>query len=344
VRRGSAEVQIMVAGANLGFMVNIGYTLMGEQSGPTQLVRDAAAAEQAGFDLAVISDHISPWLDAQGHSPNTWAVLGAVAQATGRLELMTYVTCPTGRYHPVVVAQQAATLGLLTNGRFTLGLGAGESLNEHVIGRGWPAANERHERLEEALDIINALFDGGYVNYVGHHYRVDSAKLWDLPATRVPIGVAVSGPQSIAAFAPKAQVMIAVEPDPELGPAWDQASGAKAPGRKVGQLPISWDSDVEAARTRAHEQFRWFAGGWKVNAELPSTAGFDAASQFVTPDDVAAQIPCGTDIDAIVSALEPFQDAGFTDVALVQIGGDQQETFLEAAEKDLLPALREALT
>jgi G6PDH family F420-dependent oxidoreductase len=324
-------------------MVNIGYTLMGEQAGPTQLVRDAAAAEQAGFGLAVISDHISPWLDAQGHSPNTWAVLGAVSQATDQLELMTYVTCPTGRYHPVVVAQQAATVGLLANGRFTLGLGSGENLNEHVIGRGWPAANERHERLEEALDIISALFDGGYVNYVGHHYRVDSAKLWDLPPVRVPIAVAVSGAQSVAAFAPKAEVMIAVEPDPELGPAWDKATRVHTPARKVGQFPISWDSDADAAKTRAHEQFRWFAGGWKVNAELPSTAGFDAASQFVKPDDVAAQIPCGTDIDAIVQRIKPFKDAGFTDVALVQIGADQQQTFLDAAQKELLPALREAL-
>jgi G6PDH family F420-dependent oxidoreductase len=137
--------------------------------------------------------------------------------------------------------------------------------------------------------------------------------------------------------------MIAVEPDPKLGPAWDKATGTSTPARKVGQLPIAWDRDVEAARTRAHEQFRWFAGGWKVNAELPSTAGFAAASQFITPDDVAAQIPCGTDIEAIVQALTPFKDAGFTDVALVQIGGDQQQTFLEAAQKELLPALREAL-
>lgn len=180
------------------------------------------------------------------------------------------------------------------------------------------------------------------MNYVGQHYRVDSAKLWDLPEQRVPIGVAVSGAQSVAVFAPKAEVMIAVEPDPELGKSWDQASSAQAPARKVGQLPISWDSDRDAAVQRAHEQFRWFAGGWKVNAELPSTAGFDAASQSVRPEDVAAQIPCGTDIEAIVKALEPFKDAGFTDVALIQIGGDQQKSFLEAAEKDLLPALREA--
>jgi G6PDH family F420-dependent oxidoreductase len=337
------QVQIMVGGGSVGSMLNIGYTLMGEQTGPRELVRDAEAAERAGFTLAVISDHFSPWLDEQGHSPNTWAVLGAVSQVTEQLELMTYVTCPTGRYHPAVVAQQAATLGLLSGGRFTLGLGAGENLNEHVIGRGWPAVNERHERLEEAVDIINALFDGGYVNYVGHHYRVDSAKIWDLPETRVPIGVAVSGPQSIAAFAAKADVMIAIEPDPELATAWDKAGRAKSSARKVGQLPISWDRDVEAAKTRAHEQFRWFAGGWKVNAELPSTAGFDAASQYVRPDDVAEQIPCGTNIEAIVAAVKPFKDAGFTDVALVQIGGDQQQSFLDAAQKELLPALREAL-
>jgi G6PDH family F420-dependent oxidoreductase len=323
-------------------MVNIGYTLMCEQTPPRQLVRDAAGAEAAGFSLAVISDHFFPWLDAQGHSPNAWPVLGAAAQATDQLEFMTYVTCPTGRYHPAVIAQQAATVGLLSDGRFTLGLGSGENLNEHVIGRGWPGVNERHERLEEAVDIISQLFDGGYVNYVGHHYRVDSAKLWDLPETRVPIGVAVSGPQSIAAFAPRADVMIAVEPDPELAPAWDKASASKAPARKVGQLPISWDADVEAAKKRAHEQFRWFAGGWKVNAELPSTAGFDAASQFVRPEDVAEQIPCGTDIDAIIKAVKPFQDAGFTDVALIQIGGDTQSTFLDAAARDLLPALRES--
>jgi G6PDH family F420-dependent oxidoreductase len=324
-------------------MVNVGYTLMCEQTDPRSLVRDAGQAEQAGFTLAVMSDHFSPWLDAQGHSPNAWATLGAVSQVTSSLELMTYVTCPTGRYHPAVVAQQAATVGLLSNGRFTLGLGSGESLNEHITGRGWPPVNERHEMLVEAVDIISALFDGGYVNYVGHHYRVDSAKLWDLPERRVPIGIAVSGAQSVAAFAPKADVMIAVEPDPELGPGWDRASGSKTPARKVGQLPISWDTDRDAAVQRAHEQFRWFAGGWKVNAELPSTAGFDAASQSVRPEDVAGQIPCGTDIGAIVEALKPFQDAGFTDVALIQIGGDQQGTFLEAAEKDLLPAVREAL-
>ena len=322
-------------------MTSFGYTLMCEQSDPRSLVRDAAAAEEAGFGLAVISDHFSPWLAEQGHAPNAWPVLGAVAQATTTLELMTYVTSPIARYHPAVIAQQAATVGLLSDGRFTLGLGSGENLNEHVIGEGWPPVNVRHERFVEALDIINALFDGGHVNYVGDHYRVDSAKLWDLPETRVPIGVAVSGPQSIEAAAPRADVMIAVEPDADLGPAFDAATRASAPARKVGQLPISWDVDGEAAVSRAHEQFRWFAGGWKVNSELPGPAGFAAATQFVRPEDVADQIPCGSDVAAIVEAVRPFVEAGFTDVALVQIGGEHQTSFLSAATSEILPALLE---
>ena len=146
----------------------------------------AAGAERAGFDFEVISDHYFPWLDAMGHSPYAWSVLGAVTQVTERVELMTYVTCPLMRYHPAVVAQKAATVDLLSDGRFTLGLGAGENLNEHVVGGGWPPVNVRHEMLEEALTIITSLFDGGYVDFAGDHYRVDSAKVWDLPQTPGP--------------------------------------------------------------------------------------------------------------------------------------------------------------
>ena len=197
-------------------MVAFGYTLMTEQAGPRELVRYAAEAERAGFDFEVTSDHYFPWLDEQGHSPNAWVTLGAVAQATERVDLMTYVTCPTMRYHPAVVAQQAATVQLLSDNRFTLGLGAGENLNEHVVGRGWPPVNVRHEMLVEAVQIISALFDGGYGNFSGDHFRVDSAKLWDLPDIRVPIAVAVSGDQSVRRFAPLADAMIAVEPEATL--------------------------------------------------------------------------------------------------------------------------------
>lgn len=323
-------------------MTSFGYTLLCEQSGPAELVDYAAGAERAGFDFAVMSDHTFPWLDEQGHAPYAWTTLGAVTQATDRIGLMTYVTCPTMRYHPAVVAQKAATTQILSGGRFTLGLGAGENLNEHVVGRGWPPANVRHEMLSEAIEIIAALFDGGYVDHVGRHFRVDSAKLWDLPDRRVPLATAVSGAQSVERFAPVSDAMVAVEPSAELCRAWDRAGRDGA--RKVGQLPISWDPHADTAIDRAREQFRWFAGGWKVNAELPGTAAFAAATQFVTRDDVAGTIPCGPDVEPIVDAVRAYRDAGFTDVAVCQIGDARQRDFLRFAGDTLLPALKESLS
>jgi len=319
-------------------MANIGYTLMTEQAGPLELIDHAVAAEAAGFDFAVSSDHYFPWLDEMGHSPNAWVTLGAVAQATSTIGLMTYVTCPTFRYHPTVVAQQAATLQLISRNRFTLGLGSGEALNEHIVGAGWPGANTRQARLVEAVEIISSLFDGGYTNYEGKHFHVDSAKLWDLPEQRVPVGIAVSGKQSCELFGPLAQVMVGIDPEPELTDWWD-ANSSGGPARKVAQLPISWGADKDAAIERAHKLFRWSAGGWKVNAELPSTAGFDQASSSVRPEDIAEQIPCGDDVDAVVTAAKKFFDAGYTDLALVQIDANQQDALFAAADK-LLPALR----
>jgi G6PDH family F420-dependent oxidoreductase len=319
--------------------MRIGYTMMCEQAGPRQLVRDAVRAEEAGFDFAVISDHYNPWLDAQGHSPYAWSVLGAAAQATDRLPLMTYVTNPTVRYHPAIVAQKAATVAVLSEGRFTLGLGAGENLNEHVVGQGWQPANVRHEKLTEAVEIIRQLFGGGYVNYRGLHFDVDSAKLWDLPDEPVRIGIAVSGEQSCSLAGEHADMMIATEPRPELGQMFDAAGGRGKP--RVGQLAVSYDTDRYAAVARAHDQFRWFGLGWKVNSELPGPDSFEAASQFVSPEEVGASIPCGSDVGALVDAVTPFKEAGFTDLALVQIGGDQQDAFLDWAPKELLPALQE---
>jgi G6PDH family F420-dependent oxidoreductase len=321
-------------------MVRFGYTLMTEQTGPVDLVRHAGLAERAGFDFEVMSDHYFPWLDEQGHSPNAWSVLGAVTQVTRRVELMTFVTCPTMRYHPAVVAQQAATVQLLSGNRFTLGIGAGENLNEHVVGRGWPPVNVRHDMLAEAVQIIAGLFDGGYANYAGTHFRVDSAKLWDLPELRVPIAAAVSGKQSIQRLAPTCDAMVSVVPDSALCAAWDEVRRGES--AKYAQLPVCWDRSREVAVRRAHEQFRWFGGGWKVNAELPGPAAFAAASQFVREEDVAAAIPCGPDLEPIIEAARPFWEAGFTHLALVQIGGAHQEEFLEVADKRLLPELRAA--
>ncbi|MCZ4121881.1 LLM class F420-dependent oxidoreductase [Streptomyces sp. H39-S7] len=320
-------------------MVKIGYTMMTEQAGPVALVEHVVRAEEVGFDFSVISDHYSPWLDSQGHAPYAWSVLGAAAQATSRIPLMTYVTCPTMRYHPAVIAQKAATMQLLSRGRFRLGLGSGENLNEHVVGGGWPTAGVRQEMLAEAVGIIRALFTGEYVNHHGTHFDVEGAKLWDLPDRPPPIGIAVSGSRSCALAGDLADLVIATEPEAELLEAFDRSGGTGKP--RVGQLPVCYDPDRDAAIARAHDQFRWFGGGWKVNADLPGTSGFAGATQFVRPDDVAGAIPCGDDVSAFVEAVRPYAEAGFTEVALVQIGGEQQLPFLEWAESTLLPALRE---
>lgn len=325
-------------------MTRFGFTLMTEQNGPRELVEDAVRAEDVGFDLLVSSDHYSPWLTEQGHAPYAWAVLGAVAHATNRVDLMTYVTCPTMRYHPAVVAQKAATLQLLAEGRFTLGLGSGENLNEHVIGQGWPGVATRQDMLAEAVEVIRRLMTGELVTYRGEHFDVDSARLWDVPDEGVDLAVALSGEEGLETFAPLADHLIAVQPERSLVEGWNTVarrpigSGARA----VGQIPICWDPSEDAAVQRAHEQFRWFGGGWKVNADLPTPMGFSGASQFVRPEDVADSIPCGPDLDAVVEAVRPWWEAGFTDVALVQVGGEHQQAFLDEAAGPLLEKLRAA--
>jgi G6PDH family F420-dependent oxidoreductase len=322
-------------------MTEFGYTMMCEQARPDQLVRDVRQAEEAGFDFSVISDHYQPWLDSQGHSGYAWSILGAAAQATERIGLMTYVTCPILRYHPAVVAQKAATVQILSGNRFRLGLGSGENLNEHVVGHGWPSVGIRHRMLVEAVDVIGALFDGsagGRVNYRGSYYDLESAKLWDLPETRVPIGVAVSGADSCRLAGEKADIMVAVEPKSELVEMFHEAGGQDKP--IVGQIAICYDEDRDAAIERAHDQFRWFGLGWKVNADLPNPDSFEAATQFVTPEQVAEALSCGPDVEAHVEAIRPYLEAGFTEVALVQIGAEQQESFIRWAEQELLPALR----
>ena len=313
--------------------------MMCEQSRPDQLVADVRRAEQAGFDFSVISDHFQPWLSTQGHSGYAWSILGAAAQATERIGLMSYVTCPILRYHPAIVAQKAATVQILSRNRFRLGLGAGENLNEHVVGQRWPSVGLRHEMLGEAVDIISALLDGeAPLNYRGRHFDVESAKLWDLPDERVPIGIAVSGPDSCRLAGSRADLMVAVEPKPELGEMFDRAGGSGKP--RVGQIAVAYDADRDGAVERAHAQFRWFGLGWKVNADLPNPDSFEGATRFVTPQQVAESLPCGPDVDEHVEKIKPFLDAGFTEVALVQIGADHQEQFCAWAERELLPALR----
>ena len=265
-------------------------------------------------------------------------MLGAAAQATHRLPLMTMVTCPTFRYHPAVVAQKAATIGVLSGGRFTLGLGSGENLNEHVVGGGWPSPRVRHERLGEAIRIIRHLFTGDYVNFSGRHFQVERARLYDLPDTPVPIGVAASGTESAQLAADQGECLIATEPDASLVEAFDRAGGEAKP--KYGQLPICFDPDEQAARAR--RLWRWAAPGWHVMSELPEPRSFDAASAHVREEDITELVPCGPDPAVHVEAARKFADAGLTHLALVQVGAEQQGQFIAWAEDELLPALRQS--
>jgi G6PDH family F420-dependent oxidoreductase len=318
-------------------MVDIGYTLMSEQAPPRQLVDDAVRAEAAGFDYAVVSDHYYPWLEEQGHSPYAWSVLGAVAYATRTLGLMSFVTCPIRRYHPAVVAQKAATLALLSQGRFTLGLGAGENLNEHIVGA-WPHVAERHEMFLEALEIIRGLLAGDTVSHHGSYFDVPEARLWDRPSEGVPVAVAASGPSSCEIAAEFGDALVAVQPQASLVDAFSDAGGKGKP--RYGQVALCYGPDEAECRTRAHEQWRWFGLGWPVMSELPNPNAFKHAAASVREEDVAASVPCGPDLDRHVAAVREFVDAGFTHVALVQVGGEHQAEFLDFARDRLLPALR----
>ena len=315
--------------------MRIGYTLMGEQRSPRQLVDDAVLAEQSGFELLVASDHFSPWLEVQGHSPYTWSVLGAVAQATTHIPFMTFVTCPILRYHPAVVAQKAATVQLLSDGRFSLGLGAGENLNEHVVGQGWPPVDVRHEMLAEAVEVIRALWAGGFVNHRGRHFQVESAKLYDVPDVLPPIGIAASGSQSTSLAAGQGDYLIATEPDAAIVASYRAAGGT---GEVVGQLPVCFGERDKALQV-LHEQFRWSGLGWKVNSELPGTAAFDSASAHVRPEDLSESAAWGADPQPYLDKLQAFADAGFDAVALVQVGPDQAP-FCDWYAAELKPALQ----
>jgi G6PDH family F420-dependent oxidoreductase len=305
--------------------LNLGYWGTGNNADNLALAREA---DRLGYSVV--------WA-AEAYGSDSPTVLAWVAAQTNRIDVGSAVMQIPART-PAMTAMTAATLDTLSGGRFRLGLGAGENLNEHVVGQRWPAVGVRHEMLAEAVDIIAALLDGERVNHRGRHFDVESARLWDRHDVRVPIGVAVSGRESCRLAGRKADLMVATEPKPELGEMFDAEGGAGKP--RVGQIAVAYDADRETAVQRAHEQFRWFGLGWKVNADLPNPDAFEAATQFVTPEQVGEQLPCGPDVEEHVEKIRPFLDAGFTEVALVQIGAGEQDSFLSWAEEQLLPALR----
>lgn len=317
-------------------MADYGYTLFCEGNDPLRLVDAGTKAEAAGFDFLAISDHIHPWVSEHEHSPFAWSILGALAVQTERVQLATMVTCPFLRYHPAVVAQMAATTAVMSGGRFTLGLGAGERLNEHVVGRGWPPVDVRHEMLREAVEAITELWQGGYTSYDGDYLTVEDCKLFDLPDEPIDFYVGASGDQSATLAAELGGGICSVEPLPEVVSTF---TGAGGDASKVwGQVPLSWHEDEATAVRLAKERFRFGLTGWKVMSELPNPSAFDAATQFIRDTDVAEQLPCGPDPERHAAAISEYLDAGYQHVAVAFVG-DDVEGFLRFWQDELRPRL-----
>ncbi|MDO7883125.1 TIGR03557 family F420-dependent LLM class oxidoreductase [Salinibacterium soli] len=304
--------------------MQIGYKLATEGFAPTEIIRQAVAAEEAGFDFVELSDHYHPWLEEQGHSGFTWSMLGAIAARTTSVGLVTGVTCPTMRYHPAIIAQAAATMALISDGRFTLGVGSGENLNEHIIGAGWPVVSRRHEMLREALEIIRLLWSGGYHSYKGQYLQLEDARVWDLPTELPEIAVALSGEASIAVAAELGDGMFAVEPRAELVDGFREQGGA---GSVYGEVPLAYAATEEEALAPLREKERWALAGWKVMAELPNPVNFDAASQTVRDDDLLEAFACGPDVEKHAAAVGSFVDAGFDHLVLHNSGPDPDAFF-----------------
>ncbi len=299
--------------------MQIGFKLFAENFGPRELVRQAVEAERAGFDFVEISDHFHPWLEGHGHSPFAWSVLASIAERTDELELVTGVTCPSIRYHPAIVAQAAATTALLSDGRFTLGVGAGERLNEHVVGKGWPEVGDRHRLFREALEVIRLLWQGGYRSYRGEFFEVEDARVFDLPDEPPAIAVAAGGSQAARIAAELGDGLFATDPDPGLVSTFTEAGGN---GPRYCEVPLAWAPDAHAAAAAAHEVFRFGLLDWKVMAELPNPANFESAASHIGPDEVAETFACGPDVERHLEVARDFVEAGFDHLALINAGPD----------------------
>jgi G6PDH family F420-dependent oxidoreductase len=316
--------------------VKIGYFLSSEEWGPRDLVELAAKAERAGFEGLWISDHYHPWSDEQGHSPFVWSVIGSIAQATEQ-KVTTAVTCPTTRIHPAIIAQAAATASLLLDGRFCLGVGTGEALNEHILGDRWPEADERLEILEEAVEVIRTLWQGGVQSHRGRHYRVENARVYDLPDPPPPILVSGFGPKAIDVAARIGDGFCTVGPEPE---SVDRFRSNAKPGAIVqGGIKVCWGEDEKQARKTAHRLWANDGLPGELAQILPTPKHFEQASQLVTEDMIAEATPSGPDVERHVQALTEYAEAGFDEVYVQQIGPDQ-DAFFAAYQEHVLRRFR----
>lgn len=318
-------------------MFELGYALSSEEHAPNDLVRYARRAEEAGFTFALISDHYHPWIDRQGHSPFVWSVIGGVAQVTERLVLGTGVTCPTMRIHPAIIAQAAATSAAMMPGRFFLGVGTGENLNEHILGDRWPPHDIRLEMLEEAVEIIRMLWEGETLTYRGVHYTVENARIYTLPDPLPPILVAASGPHAAEEAGHIGDGLITTSPEAELLKRFEAEGGTDKP--RYGQLSVCWAQDEATARRIAYEYWPTAATKGELNQELPTPAHFEQVAKMVREEDVAQEIVCGPDPERHIAGVKEFVAAGYDHVYIHQIGPDQ-EGFFRFYERDVLPKLR----
>jgi coenzyme F420-dependent glucose-6-phosphate dehydrogenase len=314
--------------------MELGYALSSEEHGPNDLVRNAKAAEDAGFTFALISDHYHPWVDAQGQSPFVWSVIGGIAQATERLRLGTGVTCPTIRIHPAIIAQAAATSAVMMGGRFFLGVGTGEELNEHILGDRWPAPQVRLEMLEEAIEVMRLLWQGGYQTHSGEHYTVEQARIYTLPDEPPPIAVAAAQPKAAELAGRLGDAFVGVAPERSLVEEFEQAGGKGKP--RYAQVTVSYAETEEQARKTAFEI--WPNAGLEgpLGQELAIPAHYEAAVKLLSEDDVAETVVCGPDPERHLEAIREYEQAGFDHVYVHQVGRDQ-ESFLRFYAEEIIP-------
>ena len=315
-------------------MTRIGYSLSSEEHSPRELVESARAAEEAGFEFALISDHFHPWLDQQGQSPFAWSVIGAIAEATERLVVGTGVTCPTIRLHPALVAQAAATSAALMPGRFFLGVGTGENLNEHILGDRWPNADERLERLEEAVDLIRELWEGDLVTHRGRHFTVDRARLYTLPDEPPPLAVAAAAPKAAELAGRLGDALISVAPTEDIVRQFEQAGGEGKP--RYGQVHVCWAEREEDAVETAHRCWPNAALPGDLGQELPLPRYFRQATSTLSREQVAEKVICGPDPERHREAIDEYVKAGFDHVYVHQVGPDQAG-FIRFYEREVLP-------
>jgi G6PDH family F420-dependent oxidoreductase len=315
-------------------MIELGYALSSEEHDPNELVDHAKLAEEAGFTFALISDHYHPWIDRQGHSPFVWSVVGAIARETERLRLGTGVTCPTIRIHPAIIAQAAATCAAMMPGRFFLGVGSGENLNEHILGDRWPFPDERLAMLEEAIEVIRTLWDGGYQTFRGDFYTVEQARIYTLPDEPPPIAVAAAAPRAAELAGEVGDALVSTAPKRDLVEQFEDAGGKGKP--RYGQVTVCWAESEEEGRRTACEWWPNIGLKGDLNQELALPEHFEQASEHVTEEDVASTVPCGPDPERHIEAIKEYEEAGFDHVYVHQVG-PEQEGFLRFYEREVLP-------